>query len=127
MRFPLPYVSFVAFFLAACGPEVPVTAGEPDDPLYSVDEDATGPLTFDELQINFAALDDPVPGPVRRCVKNAIERRAQELGDPASFQPEDHDYHGGNTSNAQWQAFDNRIQRNLLGQVVVTYAFFDCN
>ena len=101
--------------------------GNPGDPIYRVDPRATGPLTFAELRINFRALDEPMAERERRCVKRAIERRAQELGDPAAFKPEDHEYHGGQTSNAQWQAFNNRMQRALLAQVVVTYAFFDCD
>lgn len=101
--------------------------GQPGSPLYTVDPNATGPLTFAELRVNFSALDDPMSERDRRCVKKAIERRSRELGDPASYQPEDYDYHNGQTSNAQWQAFGNRVQRALLAQVVVTYAVFDCN
>ena len=122
----LVWIGLVSLLLAACEKEESVPIGQPGEPLYTVDPNATGPLTFAELRINFSALDDPMSERERRCVKEAIERRAQELGDPASFQPEDHDYHGGQTSNAQWQAFDNRVQRTLLGQVVVTYAIFDC-
>ena len=121
------WIGLAPLLLAACQQLEPVPPGKPGDPMYTVDPDATGPLTFAELRVNFAALDRPVSEPERRCVRSAIERRAQELGDPASFQPEDHDYHGGQTSNAQWQAFDDRVQRGLLAQVVVTYAFFDCD
>ena len=119
-------ISLVPLLLAACEQEGSVPIGQPGEPLYTVDPNATGPLTFAELRVNFSALDDPMSERDRRCVKKAIERRAQELGDPASYQPEDHDYHGGQTSNAQWQAFGNREQRGLLAQVVVTYAIFDC-
>ncbi len=122
----LVWIGLISLLLAACEKEEAVPMGQPGEPLYTVDPNATGPLTFAELRINFSALDDPMSERERRCVKEAIESRAQELGDPASFQPEDHDYHGGQTSNAQWQAFDNRVQRTLLGQVVVTYAIFDC-
>ncbi len=94
--------------------------------MFRVDANATGLLTFEELRINFAALDAPMSDSGRRCVKKAIERRAEELGDPATYKPEDYDYHGGQTSNAQWQSFNNEQQRALLAQVVVTYAFFDC-
>ena len=118
--------SLVLATLAACAPGDPVPMGNPDDPLFSVDADATGPLTFAELRMNFAELDEPMSDRQRRCVKKAVEYRAEELGDPATYQPEDYDYHGGQTSNAQWQAFDNREQRGLLAQVVVTYALFDC-
>lgn len=114
-------------FLAACEQGEPVPMGTPGDPMYTVDPDATGPLTFGELRVNFTALDEPMSDRGRRCVKKAIERLAQELGDPAAFRPEDHDYHDGQVSNAQWQSFDNRQQRSLLAQVVVTYAFFDCS
>ena len=120
------WTGLLALALVACEQEEPVPMGTPGDPMYIVDPNATGPLTFAELRVNFTTLDEPVSPLRRRCVKNAIERRAQELGDPASFQPEDHDYHGGQTSNAQWQSFSNRQQRSLLAQVVVTYAFFDC-
>jgi hypothetical protein len=95
--------------------------------MYTVDFNATGPLTFAELNMNFTALDRKTSERERRCVKKAIERRAQELGEPASFQPEDHEFHGGHTSNAQWSAFSNREQRGLLAQIVVTYALFDCD
>lgn len=101
--------------------------GQPGDPLYTVDPNATGLLTFAELRVNFAALEEPMSERGRRCVKRAIEHRAQELGDPAVYQPEDHEYHGGQTSNAQWQSFDNHMQRGLLAQIVVTYSFFDCD
>lgn len=101
--------------------------GQPGDPMFTVDPSATGPLTFAELRVNFTALDRPISERERRCVRKAIERRAQELGDPALYKPEDYDYHGGQTSNSQWKAFDNRVQRTLLAQVVVTYAFFDCD
>ena len=124
--FTVLWIGLVPLLLAACDQGEPVPVGQPGDPMYTIDHDATGPLTFAELRVNFAALDEPMSERQRRCVKKAIERRAEELGDPASYKPEDHDYHGGNTSNAQWQAFDNRAQRGLLAQVVVTYAFFDC-
>ena len=122
----LVWIGLVPLLLAACEKEEPVPMGQPGTPLYTVDPNATGPLTFAELRINFTALDDPMTERERRCVKRAIERRSEELGDPASYQPEDHDYHGGQTSNAQWQAFDDRARRGLLAQVVVTYAIFDC-
>ncbi len=125
--FCLLWIGLVLLSLAACEQQGAVPAGQPRDPMYTVDPNATGPLTFAELRVNFAALDHPMSERQRRCVRKAIERRAQELGDPASYQPEDHDYHGGQTSNAQWQAFSNREQRGLLAQVVVTYAFFDCD
>lgn len=127
LQIRLSWIGLTLFLLAACSQEEPVPMGQPGDPMYTVDPHATGPLTFAELRLNFTALDHPVSERQRRCVKKAIERRASELGDPASYQPEDHDYHGGQTSNAQWQAFDNKIQRTLLAQVVVTYAFFDCD
>ena len=123
----LLWVCLLPLLLAACEQDEPVPMGKPGDPMYTVDYDATGPLTFAELRVNFTALDEPLSEHERRCVKKAIERRAQELGDPASYQPEDYDYHGGNTSNAQWQAFNNREQRGLLAQIVVTYAFMDCD
>ena len=113
--------------LTACEQAEPVPMGQPGDPMYTVDLGATGPLTFAELKVNFGALDEPMSERQRRCVKKAIERRARELGDPASYRPEDHDFHGGQTTNAKWQSFDNRAQRGLLAQVVVTYAIFDCN
>ena len=101
--------------------------GQSGDPMFTVDPGATGPLTFAELRVNFMVLNRPISERERRCVRQAIERRAQELGDPASYKPEDYDYHGGQTSNAQWKTFENRVQRTLLAQVVVTYAFFDCD
>ncbi|MEO1594520.1 MAG: hypothetical protein AAFS02_04670 [Pseudomonadota bacterium] len=95
--------------------------------MYTIDPEATGALTFAELRVNFTALDEPMSERGRRCVKEAIARRAKRLGDPAAYQPEEHDYHDGQVTNAQWQAFDQRQQRALLAQVVVTYAFIDCN
>ncbi len=121
------WIGVVLLALAACQQQEAVPMGQPGDPMYTVDPNMTGPLTFAELRVNFTALERPVSERERRCVKKAIERRAQELGDPASYQPEDYDYHGGQTSNAQWQAFNNREQRGLLAQVVITYAFFDCD
>ena len=123
----LMWFGLAVFLLAACEKEEPVPEGPAGEPLFTIDPDATGPLTFEELRMNFAALENPLSERGRRCVKRKIERRAEELGDPASYQPEEYDYHGGNTSNAEWQAFDNRVQRVLLAQVVVTYAIFDCN
>lgn len=117
----------VLLALSACEEQEPIPPGQPGDPMYTVDSSATGPLTFPELRLNFTALDRPTSERERRCVKKAIERRSQELGDPARYQPEDYDYHGGQTSNAQWQAFSLREQRALLAQIVVTYAFFDCD
>lgn len=125
--FHILWIGSVLLLLAACERQESVPMGQPGDPLYTVDPEMTGPLTFAELRVNFTALDQPMSERARRCVKNAIERRSQELGDPATYQPEDYDYHGGQTSNAQWQAFNNRQQRGLLAQVVVTYAFFDCD
>ena len=122
----LLWVGLMPLLLPACEQEEPVPMGQPGDPMYTVNPDASGPLTFTELRVNFTAIDEPMSERQRRCVKKAIERRAQEMGDPASYQPEDYDYHGGHTSNAQWQAFNKREQRGLLAQVVVTYAFLDC-
>ncbi|XOV83210.1 MAG: hypothetical protein ACFHXK_20450 [bacterium] len=121
------WIALALPFLTACERSEPVPMGQQGEPMFRVDSSAAGPLSFEELQLNFTALPEPISERQRRCVRHAIERRSQELGDPAAYQPEDHDYHGGQTSNAQWQSFDNNMQRALLAQVVVTYAFFDCD
>jgi hypothetical protein len=125
--FPVLWIGAALLWLPGCERHEPIPVGKPGDPLYTVDFNAIGPLTFAELRMNLTALERPVSERERRCVKKAIERRAQELGDPSSYQPEDHDYHGGQVSNAQWRTFSSREQRGLLAQVVVTYALFDCD
>ena len=87
--FQLLWIGLVELSLSACEQQQSVPMGQPGDPMYTVDPNAAGPLTFAELRVNFTALDRPISERQRRCVKKAIERRAQELGDPAAYQPDD--------------------------------------
>ena len=121
---------FATIALVACsGPD----SDRPDDspaeepPFFTVDENATGPLTLAELQID-------IPSDVERwmskdkkaCFMNAVERRAQEAGDPASLDPNDFPYWGGNVDQEEWSGHTRHIQRVLLAQAVVSWAMMDC-
>lgn len=121
---------FLVLFLIGCsdtgsgGTEEPAT-DEP--PFFTADKHATGPLSLAELNIRLPdeiakALSDSE----RSCFFEAVERRANEAGDPADLDPNAFPYWGGKVSRDEWGQHSNHMRRVLLAQGIVSWAMIDC-
>lgn len=107
------------------GPLDDTAADEP--PFFVADPSATGPLTLAELQIHIPAdVDKWLTDRGRACFLQAVERRANEAGDPAELDPDDFPYWGGNVNADEWSRHDRYLQRVLLAQAIVSWAMMDC-
>ena len=110
------------FLLSACSGD---ESGAEEPPFFTADRNATGPLTLAELQID-------IPDDVEKwmskksCFMHAVERRAQEAGDPAAIDPDDFPYWGGNVDRETRSRHSKHIQRVLLAQGIVSWAMMDC-
>ena len=82
--------------------------------MFQVDSGGSGPLTLEELQIN---LPDTVQWMLSEeeltCFYDEVERRAQEIGDPAELDPETQPYWNGEVSAEEWALQNNKMQRVL--------------
>jgi hypothetical protein len=100
-------------------------ANEP--PFFVVDRHATGPLTLAELQIEIPdRIEMAFSTADRSCFLRAIERRAQEAGDPAELDPDAFPYWGGDVDREAWSQHGEYMQRVLLAQAIVSWALMDC-
>ncbi|MEO1203344.1 MAG: hypothetical protein AAFX10_11585, partial [Pseudomonadota bacterium] len=92
-------------------------------PYFVVDNDAVGPLTLEELNIN-------VPARVAlhwsdskmSCFLAAVERRAADAGDPETLNPDDLPYWETQDTTEQWPRFTPHMRRVLLAQAVISWA-----
>jgi hypothetical protein len=100
-------------------------ADEP--PFFVADRDATGPLTLAELQINIPdEIDKALNDSKRSCFFDAVERRANEAGDPAHLEPDAFPYWGGKIDQDDWSQHSKYMQRVLLAQAIISWAMSDC-
>lgn len=120
--FQLVCVGLLAF--AACAP-TPDRAAQSDDkkpPLFSVDQEASGPLTLDELKINLPKrLTDAGNTGQERCILETTERLAIEAGDPLTVDPADLEF-----LSPKYTELGDSYKRIILTQAIITEAFSIC-
>jgi hypothetical protein len=104
----------------------PSPAADSQDPVYTVDPAATGPITLEELELDYDALSYPPSRAERDCIEARIDARLKEIGDLASFDPEDSGLFAARTSFESWKTFDARMKRILIAQAVVQRSLTDC-
>ena len=115
------------FLLVACSGNESDDAGAEEPPFFTADRNATGPLTLAELQIDIPRdVEKWMTESKKSCFMNAVERRAQEAGDPATIDPDDFPYWGGNVDKQEWSQHSKHLQRVLLAQAIVSWAMLDC-
>ena len=92
---------------------------------FSVDGDATGPLTLSELRIQFPiALSRYFSDEDRECFDREVEWRAADLGDPLTMDPIRRVLLA--SSQAQWEAMSNADKRLQLARYVTSMALHAC-
>lgn len=98
-----------------------------EPPFFVADENATGPLTLAELQIDLPdEIESELSDTQKVCFFEAVERRALEAGDPASLNPDDFEYWGGSVDRSGWKKHGAYMQRILLAQAIISWAMIDC-
>ncbi len=116
--------------LAACDADerasIPAPSEDPRDPVFTVDPSADGPITLEELALDYDALSYPPSLAERDCIEAAIDARSREIGDPASFDPEKTALFASRMASESWQTFDIRMKRILIAQAVIQRSFADC-
>ena len=121
---------YAALLLVACSgneSDNPTDASAEEPPFFTADQHATGPLTLAELQIDLPSdVELWMTESKKSCFMDAVERRAQEAGDPAAIDPDDFPYWGGNVDQEKWSQHSKHIQRVLLAQAIVSWAMMDC-
>ncbi len=85
--------------------------------------DRTGPLTLEEVRVNFIdRMDEELIGPRRDCVLGEIEKRVSAAGDPETLDPSSVEM----LPTENWGSLDAEGKRLILSQVITTKAFFEC-
>ena len=87
-----------------------------------IDEDATGPLTDDELEAAIDRLGETVTGEQRVCVQGEVKRRAKAAGDPETLDPASVEL----LPAGAWDDMDAFARRLFLAQAITTKALFAC-
>ena len=92
-------------------------------PIFSVDLDATGPLSVAELSINYQdnSISD-FSSTQRACVTKELGERVATAGDPVLLDPTTVEFIPEET----WPELDAQGKRMILAQVIVTKALFVC-
>lgn len=112
-----------AFILNASLDNAPVYASD-EKPFFSVDQNGNGPLTMSELQINIpSAIDKQLSDVQRSCVIKAIERLANEAGDPETLNPANVAYLPDQES---WSQLNSSSKRIILAQAITSRSFAVC-
>lgn len=102
--------------LSGCG-------SDSERPIFVIDPDASGPLTLNELQINFGAGHATnLNARQRDCVLQEIASRAASAGDPETLDPAAVQF----LPKENWDDLDAEGKRIILAQVITTKAFFEC-
>lgn len=95
-----------------------------EKPFFSIDEDAVGPLTLSELQINIPAeLDSELTPQSRTCFLRQIGELAAAVGDPETLDPSEVAYLPTDGSWNDLTAFNKRV---ILAQAIVSRAITFC-
>lgn len=121
---------FIFLFLIGCsdpGREETEESVADEPPFFTADKTATGPLSLTELNIRLPGeIDKELSDSERACFFEAVERRANEAGDPANLDPNAFPYWGGKVSRDEWGQHSNYMRRVLLAQGIVSWAMIDC-
>ena len=95
----------------------------------TLDLDATGPLTVDEIRAAFDRLDatPDQPGKIltgnyRECMLAEVEQRARDAGDPETLDPSEIEFLTAET----WYPLDAFGKRIILMQAIMSKALFVC-
>jgi len=87
-----------------------------------LDLDATGPLTPGEIQAAMDRLGEKLPENQRECVREELERRAHDTGDPELLDPANVKY----MTTESWSNLDAFSKRLFLSMALETEAIFAC-
>jgi hypothetical protein len=87
-----------------------------------LDVDVTGPLTRDEIEAAIERLGDILAGDQRECVREQVEERARNAGDPELLDPSNVEFLTAET----WNELDAFGKRLIFMQAIMTIALFDC-
>ena len=87
-----------------------------------IDEDATGPLTDDELEAAVDRLGETVTREQRVCVQGEVKQRAKAAGDPETLDPANVEFFTAGT----WDDLDAFAKRLFLAQAITSQALFAC-
>ncbi len=99
-------------------------AAEP--PMFRIDENATGPLTMDELQFTVPAeMKELMSARTIDCWREAIEKQALEAGDPAAINPTESELLSV-LEPEQWEALKPHMKRAILAQALMSSALREC-
>ena len=117
----------LVFLIAACSGGDNAATGAEEPPFFEAGRFTTGPLTLEELKIDLPdELELMITEEQKACFFEAVARRAEEAGDPAELDPDEHVYWGGNVSLEEWNQHGRHMQRVLLAQGIVSWAMIDC-
>jgi hypothetical protein len=132
-------VAATLVLVAGCGTESSdsryESVGEPGEsavahsnepPMFRIDENATGPLTMDELQFTVPAeMKKLMSARTIDCWREAIEKQAQEAGDPAAIDPTESELLSV-LEPEQWAALKPHMKRAILAQALMSSALREC-
>ncbi len=118
---------FLLTMLCACSDTGSTGGGAEEPPFFQAKRFGSGPLTLAELKIDIPdEIERDMSEAQKACFLEAVERRAEEAGDPADIDPDSLVYWDGNVSKEDWQKHDRYMQRILLAQGVISWAMIDC-
>lgn len=105
------------------GVDADVETGE-EAPFYNVDNNGTGPLTMEELQVNLPAdLKARLSEKQQACYLEKIEVLAAEAGDPETLKTADVPFL---PAQEEWDEFPRFGKRSLLAQALISRAVTLC-
>ena len=114
--------SFVATQQATLANSEPTATDEP--PFYNVDRRGTGPLTMEELQINFPSeLRAQLSTAQQDCILTKVEELIAAAGDPATLNPADVNFL---PTDRTWDDLTQFGRRSILAQAVISHAAVLC-
>lgn len=97
-----------------------------EPPMFRIDENATGPLTMDELQFNVpASMHGRMSAQTIQCWREAIEEQALEAGDPEQIDPTESEFVSA-VKPDQWAALRPHMRRAILAQALMSSALREC-
>ncbi len=122
----LGYLFLIALLCGCSGPDATGDGAE-EPPFFQAKRFGSGPLTLAELKIDIPdVIERDMSEAEKACFLEAVERRAEEAGDPALIDPDSLVYWDGKVSKDDWQKHDRYMQRILLAQGVISFAMIDC-
>ncbi|MFK8052834.1 MAG: hypothetical protein AB8F65_07645 [Woeseiaceae bacterium] len=99
-----------------------LNAKEP--PMFLIDQDAVGPLTMNELQVDLpSSVERRLSKRKQACFMEQVEKLVAEAGDPETLDPEALSYL---YPKEQWPSVSSQARRGLLAQAVMSHALNEC-